>query len=175
MDKKLQGYATRSTESKRRMERLCTLKCNNCKKVRHLTKDCTVIITPNTHRAPVGNQHGVVCYECGRPGHFMKDCPKLRNQNCGNQTRNEVQNKTGNQTGGNEATAKAYAIGGGGTNPDSNVVTGTFLLNNCYASMLFDSSTDRSFVSSTFSTLLDITPSTLDTSYAVELADGRIS
>nr|GEW39418.1 reverse transcriptase domain-containing protein [Tanacetum cinerariifolium] len=33
----------------------------------------------------------------------------------------------------------------------------------------------RSFVSLTFSALLDVTPSTLDTSYAVELADGRIS
>ncbi|GJT81952.1 putative reverse transcriptase domain-containing protein [Tanacetum coccineum] len=34
---------------------------------------------------------------------------------------------------------------------------------------------DRSFVSNTFSTLLDITPSALDVSYAVELADGRTS
>ncbi|GJY83026.1 hypothetical protein Tco_0496402 [Tanacetum coccineum] len=34
---------------------------------------------------------------------------------------------------------------------------------------------DRSFVSTIFSTLLDITPDTLDVSYAVELADGRIS
>ncbi|GKC90279.1 putative reverse transcriptase domain-containing protein [Tanacetum coccineum] len=90
-------------------------------------------------------------------------------------TRNKNGNKTGNQTGGNETTARAYAIGGGGTNPDSNVVTGTFLLNNCYASMLFDSGADRSFVSTTFSALLDVTPTTLDTSYAVELADGRIS
>ncbi|GKB73177.1 putative reverse transcriptase domain-containing protein [Tanacetum coccineum] len=82
--------------------------------------------------------------------------------------------KTGNKTGSNEATAKAYAIGGG-ANPDSNVVTGTFLLNNCYASMLFDSGVDRSFVSSTFSALLDVVPSTLDTGYAVELADRRVS
>nr|GEZ16064.1 putative reverse transcriptase domain-containing protein [Tanacetum cinerariifolium] len=59
--------------------------------------------------------------------------------------------------------------------PDSNVVMGTFLLNNCYASMLFDSGADRSFVSTTFSALLDVAPSTLDTSYAVELSDGRIS
>ncbi|GKA58765.1 putative reverse transcriptase domain-containing protein [Tanacetum coccineum] len=70
---------------------------------------------------------------------------------------------------------KAYSVGGGGSNPDSNVVTGTFLLNNWYASMLFDSGANRSFVSSTFSALLDVTPSTLDTSYVVELADGRIS
>ncbi|GKB95045.1 putative reverse transcriptase domain-containing protein [Tanacetum coccineum] len=149
----------------------CTVKCNNCKKVGHLTRDCTATITPNTQRALVGNQQGVVCYECGRPGHFRKDCPKLRNQNPRNQTRNRV----GIKTGGNEATTKAYAIGGGGTNPDSNVVTGMFLLNNCYASMLFDSGADRSFMSSTFSALLDITPFTLDTSYAIELADGKIS
>ncbi|GKA42691.1 putative reverse transcriptase domain-containing protein, partial [Tanacetum coccineum] len=227
MDKKVQGYAARSAENKRRMESnlkdnrgpqpsfkrqntsgqnvaraytagnnkrkgyarplpycnkcrlhhegLCTMRCGNCKKVGHQTRDCRAAIAPNTQRAPVGNQQGIICYECGRPGHFRKDCPKLRNQNRGNQTRNKNGNKTGNQTGGNETMARAYAIGGGGTNPDSNVVTGTFLLNNCYASMLFDSGADRSFVSSTFSALLDITPTTLDTSYAIELADGRIS
>nr|GEY68699.1 putative reverse transcriptase domain-containing protein [Tanacetum cinerariifolium] len=81
--------------------------------------------------------------------------------------------QTGNKTGSNEATTKAYAIGGG-ANPDSNVVTGTFLLNNYYASVLFDSGADRSFMSSTFSALLDVAPSTLDTSYTVELVDGRI-
>nr|GEV98368.1 reverse transcriptase domain-containing protein [Tanacetum cinerariifolium] len=119
-------------------------------------------------RTPVGNPSGIICYECGRPRHYRKDCPKLRNQNRGN--------RTGNMTGKNKATAGDYAIrGGGGANPDSNVVTGTFLLNNCYASMLFDSGADRSFVSSTFSALLDIAPSTLDTSYVVELADERIS
>ncbi|GKG53603.1 hypothetical protein Tco_0555003, partial [Tanacetum coccineum] len=75
-----------------------------------------------------------------------------RNQNCGN----KAGNKTTNQTGSNEATTRAYAIGGGGANLDSKVVT------------------DRSFVSSTHSALLDVAPSTLDTSYAIELADGRI-
>nr|GEZ74691.1 hypothetical protein [Tanacetum cinerariifolium] len=97
----------------------------------------------------------------------QKDCPMLRSQNRGNQTRNK--------TGGNEVTATAYSIGGGGTNPDSIVVMGTFLLNNCYASMLFNSVADRSFVSTTFSPFLNVTPTTLDTSYAVELADGRVS
>ncbi|GJY95677.1 putative reverse transcriptase domain-containing protein [Tanacetum coccineum] len=89
---------------------------------------------------------------------------------------NLIDQKTkGNKTRNNEATTKACSIGGGGANPDSNVVTGTFLLNDCYDSMLFDLGSDRSFVSSTFSALLDVTPSTLDTSYAVELANGRIS
>ncbi|GJX53871.1 putative reverse transcriptase domain-containing protein [Tanacetum coccineum] len=168
MDQKLKGYA-RNAENKRRLHHKgsCTMRCENCKRVGHMTRDCTAVVALNTHRTLVGNQSGTICYECGRPGHFKKDYPKLRNQNRGN--------KTGSKTGNNEATTRAYAIGGGGANPDSNVVTGTFLLNNCYASMLFDSGADRSFVLSIFSALLDVAPSTLDTSYAVELADGRIS
>ncbi|GJX18779.1 putative reverse transcriptase domain-containing protein [Tanacetum coccineum] len=167
MDHKLKGYA-RNAENKRRLhhEGPYTVRCGNYKRVSHMTRDCMAAVAPNTQRAVVGNQPGIVCYECGRPGHFKKDCPKLRSQNRGNMT--------GNNTRSNEATAKAYAIGGG-ANPNSNVVTGMFLLNNCYASMLFDLGADMSFVSSTFSALLDVAPSTLDTSYAVELADGIIS
>nr|GEV60339.1 hypothetical protein [Tanacetum cinerariifolium] len=144
-----------------------TVRYGDCKRVGHQTKDCrSAAAALNTQRGAIGNQLGIVCYECGRPGHFRKDCPKLRNQNRGN--------KTGNKTRSNEATGKAYGIRGG-ANPDSNVITGTSRLNNCYASLLFDSGADRSFVSSTFSALLDVAPSTLDTSYAVELADGRNS
>ncbi|GKC09240.1 putative reverse transcriptase domain-containing protein, partial [Tanacetum coccineum] len=40
---------------------------------------------------------------------------------------------------------------------------------------LYNKCADRSFVSTTFSTFLDITPDTLDVSYAVELANGIIS
>ncbi|GJT12210.1 putative reverse transcriptase domain-containing protein [Tanacetum coccineum] len=73
------------------------------------------------------------------------------------------------------ARGKAYVLGGGDANPGSNTVTGTFLLNDHHAYMLFDSGADRSFVSNTFSALLDIIPSALDVSYAVELADERTS
>ncbi|GKA22828.1 putative reverse transcriptase domain-containing protein [Tanacetum coccineum] len=58
-----------------------------------------------------------------------------------------------------------------GTNPNSNVVTGTFLLNNRYASILFDTGADRSFISTAFSSLIDIIPTTLDHGCDVELAD----
>ncbi|GJS65057.1 putative reverse transcriptase domain-containing protein [Tanacetum coccineum] len=81
-------------------------------------------------------------------------------------------NTTNNQRG--TRAAKVYAVGRAGTNPDSNVVTGTFLLNNRYASVLIDTGADRSFVSTAFSFQIDITPSTLDQYYDVELADGRI-
>ncbi|GJZ77537.1 putative reverse transcriptase domain-containing protein [Tanacetum coccineum] len=55
-----------------------------------------------------------------------------------------------------------------------NVVTGTFLLNNRYARVLFDFGSDKSLVNSSFSHLIDIKPVRLTTSYEVELADGRI-
>nr|GEV34034.1 putative reverse transcriptase domain-containing protein [Tanacetum cinerariifolium] len=181
------GYAVRSAENKRRME--SNPRDNRGQQPSFKRQNTTgqnvarAYTTGNNKRKGLGIvglllpqtlresqleiRRVLFCYECERPGHFRKDCPKLRNQNRGNQTRNK--------TGGNKVTAKAYAIGGGGTNPDSNIVMGTFLLNNYYASMLFDSGADRSFVSTTFSDLLDVAPSTLDTSYAVELADGRVS
>ncbi|GJX96598.1 putative reverse transcriptase domain-containing protein [Tanacetum coccineum] len=98
----------------------------------------------------------------GVQGHFKRDFPKLKNGN------------HGNQRGNDNAPAKVYVVGNAGTNPDSNVVTGTFLLNDRYASILFDTGADRSFVSTTFSSLIDITPTTLDHYYDVELADGKI-
>nr|GEV06317.1 putative reverse transcriptase domain-containing protein [Tanacetum cinerariifolium] len=54
------------------------------------------------------------------------------------------------------------------------VVTGTFLLNNCYASVLIDLSSDRSFMNTRFSSMLDIDLVNIDASYEVELADGRV-
>ncbi|GJY17023.1 putative reverse transcriptase domain-containing protein [Tanacetum coccineum] len=142
----------------------CTIKCRSCRKIGHLTRDCkpAVLATVN-QMALVVNQRSATYFECGRQGYFKKDFPKLKNQNHGNKP---VISK---------ARGKAYAISGGDANPGSNFVTGTFLLNNHYASVLFDSGADRSFFSTTFSTLLNIIPDTLDVSYAVELADGRIA
>ncbi|GKG33150.1 putative reverse transcriptase domain-containing protein, partial [Tanacetum coccineum] len=71
-----------------------------------------------------------------------------------------------NQAGNNRAPAKVYVVGNAGANPDNIVAD--------YAYILFDTGTDRSFVSTAFSSQINITPSTLDHYYDVELADGRI-
>ncbi|GJZ05139.1 putative reverse transcriptase domain-containing protein [Tanacetum coccineum] len=127
----------------------CSPKCHKCNRVGHQARDCRSTANANT----TNNQRGTgvgqkpTCYECGAQGHFKRDCPKLKN------------NSRGNQGGNGNAPAKVYAVGHAGTNPDSNIVTGTFLLNNRYASVLFDTGADRSFVSTAFSSQIDITSS----------------
>nr|GEV51570.1 reverse transcriptase domain-containing protein [Tanacetum cinerariifolium] len=69
---------------------------------------------------------------------------------------------------------KSLCVGGRDASPESNVITGTFLLNNYYAKILFDTGVDRSFVSTTFSSLIDITRTILENNYDVELADRKI-
>ncbi|GJZ01670.1 putative reverse transcriptase domain-containing protein [Tanacetum coccineum] len=143
----------------------CAPRCNKCKKIGHLARGCRSS-GPNNNNNNRGNsgatQNVVTCYECGVQGHIKRDCPKLKNGNLSN------------QRGNNNAPAKVYVVGNAGTNLDSNVVMGTFLLNDRYASILFNTGADRSFVSTTFSSLIDITPTTLDHYYDVELADGKI-
>ncbi|GJS56156.1 putative reverse transcriptase domain-containing protein [Tanacetum coccineum] len=143
----------------------CAPKCHKCNKFGHFARDCRSAGNANNanNQRGTGSGQKPTCFECGVQGHFKRECPKLKN------------NKNhGNQVGNDRAPAKVYAVGHAGTNPDSNVVTGTFLLNNRYASILFDTGADRSFVSTAFSSQIDITPSTLDHYYDVELADGRI-
>ncbi|GJY00771.1 putative reverse transcriptase domain-containing protein [Tanacetum coccineum] len=119
--------------------------------------------TNNNNQKGTGSGQKPTCFECGVQGHFKKECPRMKN-NRGNR---------GNQAGNDRAPAKVYVVGNAGANPD-NIVVGTFLLNNRYAYILFDTGADRSFVSTAFSSQIDITPSTLDHYYDVELADGRI-
>ncbi|GJX58515.1 putative reverse transcriptase domain-containing protein [Tanacetum coccineum] len=54
------------------------------------------------------------------------------------------------------------------------MATGTFLVNDHYACILFDSGAEKSFVSTVFTPFIDIAPATLNTSYEVKLADGKV-
>ncbi|GJY15521.1 putative reverse transcriptase domain-containing protein [Tanacetum coccineum] len=75
---------------------------------------------------------------------------------------------------GGNVRGQAYVVRDAEHNQGPNVVTGTFLLNNRYVTILFDSGADKSFVDVRFSHLLDIKPAKLNTSYEVELADGKV-
>ncbi|GJV96874.1 putative reverse transcriptase domain-containing protein [Tanacetum coccineum] len=129
----------------------CPSKCQKCQKVGHLEKDCRV----RPSGAGVYPYQDVTCHGCGEKGHFRNKCPKAENQ------QNVV------------AHARAYAVGEN-LQQNPNVVAGMFLLNNHYTCILFDSGAEKSFVSYGFTSFIDIAPIALNTSYEIELADGKM-
>nr|GEY39368.1 reverse transcriptase domain-containing protein [Tanacetum cinerariifolium] len=164
MDQKLRTYAERQNKTRgrpitinnsnhTRSKTQCAPKCGKCKRYGHITTDCRANTNNNNNNK---NQKAGSCYECGNTGHIKRNCLNLNNHENG------------------VAQGRAYMLGERDDSPNSNVITGTFLLNNRYAKILFDTSADRSFVSTTFSALIDITLTTLENHYDVESADGKI-
>nr|GEV58510.1 putative reverse transcriptase domain-containing protein [Tanacetum cinerariifolium] len=165
--KPYEGSLPKCTKCQRHHNGPCTQKCHKCNKVGHFARNCRSSGNANVANAqrdgketPKGNG----CFECGASGHFKRDSRKLENKNGGNRNAQGWVYAVGNEEKNRNAPM----------NLDSNVVTGTFLLNNRYASILFDTGADRSFISTAFSSPVTIDPSLPGSSYDVELADGKI-
>ncbi|GJT88599.1 putative reverse transcriptase domain-containing protein [Tanacetum coccineum] len=155
MDQKVYANAARHVDNKK--------KIGKSSKRKPCTTTTIQETQVNNQRALVAKQKaGVTCFGCGGQSHYCSDFPKNKNQSHGNQATNS------------NARGRVFSLGRGETSKDSNFITGTFLLDNRYASILFDSDADRSFVSTTFSSLMDVVPNTLVVNYATELADGRV-
>ncbi|GJU73822.1 putative reverse transcriptase domain-containing protein, partial [Tanacetum coccineum] len=73
-----------------------------------------------------------------------------------------------------EARGRAFMLGADEARQDPNIMTGTFTLNNHFATTLFDSGADYSFVSTTFIPLLGLEPSDLGFRYEIEIASGQL-
>ncbi|GJV41271.1 putative reverse transcriptase domain-containing protein [Tanacetum coccineum] len=102
--------------------------------------------------------HAGDCWKCGSVGHRKRDCPKLKK----------------NGQGGNNICVFTKLGVVGAQQESEKSIYGTFLLNNRYATALFDSGADKSFVSTNFSTLIDIEPVELDTCYDVGRAEEKL-
>nr|GFB63216.1 hypothetical protein [Tanacetum cinerariifolium] len=178
MDKKIRTFAKRETASKRKFENTSRNTQNQQQQSNKRQNIDRVYTAASGEKKQYGgskplcakcNYHhdgpcAPKCHNCNKVSHFACECRNTLKNN----------NNQGNQGGRNNAPARVYTVGRTGTDPDANVVTGTFLLNNRYAIVLFDTGADKSFVSTTFSTQINIAPSTLDHCYDVELFDGRI-
>ncbi|GJV61071.1 putative reverse transcriptase domain-containing protein [Tanacetum coccineum] len=117
-------------------------------------------------------------YECGSIDHVKAKCPRLNQaQRPGGNHQNQVvaiNRSQGCRNNSNQVRGRSFMLGAEEARQDPNIVTGTFTLNNHYATTLFDSGADYSFVSTTFIPLLGIEPSDLGFSYEIEIASGQL-
>ncbi|KAJ0576646.1 putative nucleotidyltransferase, Ribonuclease H [Helianthus annuus] len=120
--------------------------CTICNRFGHSTTHCKN--NPNNVRA---------CFKCGDTTHLRPQCPQL------NQGQQQQQAPRG----------RAFNINAKQAQNDNEVVNGTFLVNNIYASILFDTGADKSFVSAKFESLLNCARSILPKSFSVEVANGK--
>ncbi|GJX68714.1 putative reverse transcriptase domain-containing protein [Tanacetum coccineum] len=151
------------------------LMCFNYNRPYHLARDCRVVprnVNPINVRNPT-HARGA-CHECGNTDHFRTACPRLnRTQGPGGSHPNQVIANNGGQGHGNQrnqARGRAFMLGVEEARQDPNIMTGTFTLNNHFATTLFDSGADYSFVSTTCIPLLGIEPSELGFRYEIEIA-----
>ncbi|GKD96652.1 putative reverse transcriptase domain-containing protein [Tanacetum coccineum] len=192
MDKKIYTFAECQTENKRRFEDTSRNNQNQQQQNKRQNTGRAYTARPG-EKKPYGgskplcskfNYHhdgpcAPKCHKCNRVGHLARDCRSPTNSNTTNNQRGTragqkatcfecgaqghfkrecpklKNNNRGNQGGNCNAPAKVYIVGNAGTNPDSNIVTGFF-------------------VSTAFSSQIDITPTTLDHYYDVELADRKM-
>ncbi|GJX45216.1 putative reverse transcriptase domain-containing protein [Tanacetum coccineum] len=151
--------------------------CFNCNRLGHFARDYRVV-PRNVNPINTRNTVTRTCYECGSTDHIKSACPRLNQaQRPGGNQQNQIVAVNGGQGCGNQknkARGRAFMLGAEEARQDPNIITGTFTLNNHYATTLFDSSADYSFVSTTFLPLLDIEPSDLGFSYEIEIASGKL-
>ncbi|GKD57969.1 putative reverse transcriptase domain-containing protein [Tanacetum coccineum] len=101
----------------------CPPKRQKCQRIGHLEKDCRAILLGACNDF----LQNATCYGCGEKGHLKNKCPKAGNQH------NEG------------ARARAYMVVEN-QQQNLNMVTGTFLLNDHYACILFDSGAEKSLL-----------------------------
>ncbi|XP_021996277.1 uncharacterized protein LOC110893478 [Helianthus annuus] len=119
--------------------------CGICKRKGHKTLECKDL-------------KNATCYGCNEKGHIKSNCPK-------NAKKPEEAKKTN---------ARVFQMNAKEAVQDDNVITCTFLINDIYPRVLFDSGADKSFVNNKFSKLLNLPIKTLDVKYEVKLADGTL-
>nr|GEU57572.1 hypothetical protein [Tanacetum cinerariifolium] len=120
----------------------------------------------------------LVCFNCQKLGHIARNCRSPIKQvasinavRVGN--RLTIEGNKNSRNNGNQVKGRAFNVNAVGALHDPNVVTGTFSLNHHYATVLFDSGADFSFISTSFAPLLSVKSSFVNPGYLIEVADGK--
>ncbi|XP_022032961.1 uncharacterized protein LOC110934075 [Helianthus annuus] len=120
----------------------CRFPCPNCKKTGHALQEC---------------KEKKKCFKCGDPNHMRSECPEL---------------KRNDRTQPNQPKGQAFVLTTEEAKTNADVITGTYLVNDVYARVLFDTGANRSLVSTTFRPYLNQASQTLYHTFTVEMANG---
>ncbi|KAJ0733400.1 putative nucleotidyltransferase, Ribonuclease H [Helianthus annuus] len=130
---------------KRKHSGKCPIYCNFCKISGHKEEDC---------RKKANSR---VCFNCGEQGHIKTNCPKLA----------PVANNK------NPKNARAFILTADEAKIIPDVIAGTFLVNDIFAKVLFDSGANQSFINTSFCKLLNQSLTKLPQECLVETANGE--
>ncbi|GKC89601.1 putative reverse transcriptase domain-containing protein, partial [Tanacetum coccineum] len=132
MDQKLRTYAERQNDNKRKAD---DSSINNQQPYKKQNVARAYTAGPGEKKVYTGNLP--LCTKCNYHNHQLCKC-----------TPNgwKLQEQPWNKKRDGTAQERSYALGGRDVSPDSNVITGTFLFNNRYAIILFDTGADMSFL-----------------------------
>ena len=139
----------------------------------------------------VGDTGPRTCYECGATGHLRRWCPKLQQQNTqppqgqfrpvnhsrvqGGQPPRGGDPKKGKtaSTSGQGSQSRVFAMAARDSEP-SVLVEGMVLCYSTWAHVLFDSGASRSFMSTSFASILDLEIAPLSCPLFVETSMGGV-
>ncbi|GJR94050.1 putative reverse transcriptase domain-containing protein [Tanacetum coccineum] len=142
----------------------------------HFARDCRSPVIP---AVPVNvvdarpNQRA--CYEYGDPNHLRNVCPKLNRESGQSGNQLSLGWRHNDRGGGNQVRGRAYnaSMNAAEAAKDSSNVTGTFSLNDHFATVLFDSRANFSFIFTKFAPILNMKPSIANPGYVIEIAVGK--
>ncbi|GJY30729.1 putative reverse transcriptase domain-containing protein [Tanacetum coccineum] len=120
-----------------------------------------------------GNHELGTCYECGSREHYQNNCPEFTRAPGQVGNRLTIEGNWNTRNNGNQVKGRAFNMNAVGVLQDPNIVTGTFSLNHQYATVLFDSRANFSFISIDFAPLLNVKPSFVNPGYVIEIADCK--
>ncbi|KAJ0939719.1 putative transcription factor interactor and regulator CCHC(Zn) family [Helianthus annuus] len=123
----------------------CSTYCNFCKIPEHKEEDC--------RKKPSNG----VWFNCGEKGHIKPNCPKLDPS---------MNNKT-------TKNARAFVLSVEEAKMIPDVIAGTFLVNDVFAKVLFDSGANQSFIDTSFCKLLNQPLTKLPQECLVETTNGE--
>src|SRR5213075_2363190 len=116
------------------------------------------------------------CFNCGRPGHFTKECKRPRQLNpapqltLGQGSNQDIQKKKGTAPSGRVNFMEISEVPAGAP-----VMAGTFSVNGHPAVILFDSEASHSFVSALCAYIINLECEYTEHEYCIQSPGGRLS